>query len=153
MQFERFPKSRSFALSEGSVYERIRRHPAVEFDPYLAHATLIYDASSALILEQVHREYLEVGQRHNLAMFALTDTWRVNQERIHQSKFHGHKVNQDNAQFLAKIRDSYGLSATPIFIGGLIGPRGDAYTPQEALPQLKPSGFIPPNWKRWQKLK
>ena len=144
MQFERFLKSGTFALSEGSIYERLRRHPAIEFDPYLAHATLIYNDDSALILEQVHREYLDVGQHHNLAMFALTDTWRANQELIHQSKFHGHKVNQDNAHFLAKIRDSYGLTATPIFIGGQIGPRGDAYSPKEALPSAEAEGFHTP---------
>lgn len=142
--FEQFLKITSFALSEGSIYERLRRHPAIEFDPYLAHATSIYNAASVLILEQVHREYLEVGQRHNLAMVALTDTWRGNQERIDQSKFRGYKVNQDNAQFLAAIRDSYGASAAPIFIAGQIGPRGDAYSPREALSSTAAERFHAP---------
>lgn len=144
MQFEQFLHSRTFALSEGSIYERLRRHPAIEFDPYLAHATLIYDTNAALTLEQVHREYLDVGQHHKLAMFALTDTWRANQERIHQSKFRGHKVNQDNAHFLAKVRDSYDLRMAPIFIGGQIGPRGDAYSPKEALPTTEAEQFHTP---------
>lgn len=133
MQFERCLKEGSFALSEGSIYERLRRSPEVEFDPYLAHATLIYDTKASTVLEQIHREYLDVGQHHKLTMFAQTDTWRANQERIRQSKFRDHKVNQDNARFMTKLRDGYGPSAAPIFIGGQMGPRGDAYTPEEAL--------------------
>jgi len=133
MRFEQFVESRSFALSEGSVYERLRRHPAVEFDPHLAHAALIYEPQTARLLARLHREYLDVGQRYGLAMFALTDTWRANQERLRQSPFRQHNVNRDNARFLASLRESYGLGASPIFIGGQIGPRGDAYTPEAAL--------------------
>ncbi len=43
MRFDEFVKNASFALSEGSVYERLRRHPSIEFDPYIFHASLIYD--------------------------------------------------------------------------------------------------------------
>lgn len=144
MNFEAFVQSSSFALSEGSIYERLRRHPGIEFDPYLAHATLIYDPQSRLILEQVHREYLDVGQRYGLAMFALTDTWKANQESINLSRFRNHKVNQDNVQFISNLRDSYGPDAAPIFIGGLIGPRGDAYSPEEALPSGEAEEFHRP---------
>jgi homocysteine S-methyltransferase len=133
MQFEQIVQSRTFALSEGSMYERLRREPGVNFDPHLAHATLIYGARDARVLAQLHREYLDVGQRYSLPMFALTDTWRANGELIMQSRFHGRMVNQDNARFLISLRDSYGDSATAIFIGGLMGPRGDAYVPEQAL--------------------
>ena len=133
MLFEQFVESRSFGLSEGSLYERLRRHPAIKFDPHLAHAALIYEPQSALLLARLHREYLDVGQRYGLAMFALTDTWRANQERLRQSPFHQHNVNQDNARFLTSLKESYGPGASPIFVGGQIGPRGDAYTPEAAL--------------------
>jgi homocysteine S-methyltransferase len=144
MQFEQFIQTASFSLSEGSIYERLRRNPAVEFDPYLFHATLIYNTKYAFILEQVHREYLDVGQRYHLPMLTLTDTWRANQERIRQSKFCENKVNQDNARFITRLRDSYGSNASPIFIGGQIGPRGDAYTPEEALPSAEAEQFHTP---------
>jgi len=133
MKMEAFVETGSFGLTEGSIYERLRRHPGVVFDPYLAHAALIYEPKAASLLKQVHREYLDVGQSHGLAMFALTDTWRGNRERIDRSQFKGTPVNQDNARFLTQLRDSYGPQAHPIFVGGNIGPRGDAYKPAEAL--------------------
>lgn len=144
MQFEQFIKTASFSLSEGSMYERLARNPAVEFDPYLFHATLIYNTEFALILEKIHREYLDVGQRYHLPIFSLTDTWRANQERISKSVFRDHKVNQDNARFISKLRDSYGSAASPIFIGGQIGPKGDAYKPEEALSPAKSEQFHAP---------
>lgn len=147
MQFTQFVQTNSFALSEGSVYERLRRHPGIEFDPYIFHASLIYDDVFSQILEQVHREYLDVAQRYHLVIFALTDTWRANQERINLSRFRSYPVNQDNAHFLARLRASYKPTACPIFIGGQIGPKGDAYTPEEALSSAEAELFHAPQLK------
>jgi homocysteine S-methyltransferase len=144
MKIEAFLETGSLGLSEGSIYERLRRHPAIVFDPHVAHAALIYDPKAASLLEQVHREYLDVGQSHGLAMFALTDTWRANQVRLDRSQFKGLPVNQDNARFLAHLRDSYGPQAQPIFVGGNIGPSGDAYKPAEALASAEAERFHTP---------
>jgi homocysteine S-methyltransferase len=133
MHFDDFVKNASFALSEGSMYERLRRHPSIEFDPYIFHASLIYDDKAIRILEGVHREYIDVAQKHRLPILTLTDTWRANQERINLSNFKSHWVNQDNTKFMIGLRESYGPFAKSIFIGGQIGPRGDAYKPEEAL--------------------
>ena len=133
LPIETFLKKSAFVLTEGSIYERLRRVPAVEFDPYLAHAGLIYEASTADVLAKVHRDYLDVGQQYDLPMIALTDTWRASRERIDHSRFRGRAVNQDNARFLCAIREAYGPQAAPLFIAGLMGCRGDAYRPEEAL--------------------
>ena len=135
MHFIDHIKSGAFALSEGSIYERLRRNPSIAFDPQIAHGGLIYETGSARVLERVHRESLDIGQKYGMAMFALTDTWRASQQRIDRSKFRHKRVNQDNAAFLAKIRDGYKRSGAPIFIGGLLGPRGDAYKPEESPPR------------------
>ena len=141
MRFDDFLATGSFCLTEGSVYERLRRDPSISFDPFLAHGALIYDQGAAPILEQVHRDYLDVAQRYELPIFMLTDTWRSSQERIDQSGFHHKQVNQDNAAFLSKLRSSYGGTASPIFIGGSIGPKGDAYRPEEAPPRQEAESY------------
>jgi homocysteine S-methyltransferase len=92
----------------------------------------------------VHREYLDVGQSHGLPMLALTDTWRASQERIDRSQFKDAPINQDNARFLVQLRDSYAPQAQPIFVGGNIGPRGDAYKPAEALGAAEAERFHTP---------
>ncbi|MBI5304618.1 MAG: homocysteine S-methyltransferase family protein [Chloroflexi bacterium] len=141
MNFETFFANTDLILTEGSVYERLRRHPAIQFDPFLAHATLVYDPGSAQILEQVHREYLDVGQHYHLPMLALADTWRASRERIEHSAFHDRAVNQDNIRFLRAICASYASTDAPIFVGADIGPRGDAYKPAEALDKERAALF------------
>jgi homocysteine S-methyltransferase len=74
MNFEQFLHNTDFILGEGSLYERLRRQPGIEFDPQLAHASLIYDARSVRVLENTHREYLDIGQRYQIPMMAGTST-------------------------------------------------------------------------------
>lgn len=134
MQFDTFLQNTELILAEGAVYERLRNHSSIEFDPHLAHAACIYDPAAARILEQVYREYLDIGQKNHLPMVVSTPTWRANRERLNLSAYKNRRVNQDNARFLTDIRKSYGATGRPpIFIGGLTGPRGNAYRPEEAL--------------------
>ena len=124
--FRDFLASDGVALTEGSVFERLRRDPRIQFDPELAHASLVYDDHGRNALETVHREYIEVAVEQGLPMVVLTDTWRANKERIGRSKFRSERVNQDNASFLCSVRDSV-QSLQPVFVGGLSGCKGDAY--------------------------
>jgi homocysteine S-methyltransferase len=120
-------------ISEGSLYERLRRHPGVDFDPFIAHGSLIYHPPSASLLRQIHQEYIGIAIDSGLPIFLLTDTWRANPDRIARSRFLGRPVNQDNVHFLAALRQETPANGIPIFIGGSLGPRGDAYKPGEAL--------------------
>ena len=128
-------------LAEGSVYERLRRHASIQFDPHLAHSTLIYTPAYAHLLEAVHREYWNVARTHRLPMVAFTDTWRTNLERLKRSIYLDRDVNQDNVRFLKHLRASYGAFGKQIFIGGMMGPRGDAYQPQQALSRTTAERF------------
>ena len=128
-------------LGEGSLYERLRREPAVRFDDHIAHATLVYDDDARAVLERTHREYLDIGQAHGLPMLTTADTWRANRERQDRSPFRAHPVNRDNVRFMQDLRASYGAGAAPIMIGGSIGPRGDAYRPAEALDREAATAF------------
>lgn len=131
-------------LGEGSLYERLRREPAVRFDDDIAHATLVYDDAARAVLERTHREYLDIGQAHGVPMLTATDTWRANRERQDRSPFRSYAVNSDNVRFLQQLRAGYGADATPIMIGGSIGPRGDAYRPEEALDRAAAATFHAP---------
>ena len=129
---QNFAKQFDLILGEGSMYERLRRSGDINFDPHIAHASLIYDDKSRQVLEEVHREYLDIGQRYGLPMLVTTPTWRANTECISKSNYAGRAVNRDGANFMLGLRESYGPDAHPILIGGASGPKGDGYLPQEA---------------------
>lgn len=120
-------------LAEGSVYERLRRDASIEFDEHLAHGALIYNRDARRALEEVHRSYAAIGQRRALPMLLLTDTWRANRERIALSRWNGSLVNRDNVAFLRAIARDIETPAAPVYVGAIIGCRGDAYAPEEAL--------------------
>jgi S-methylmethionine-dependent homocysteine/selenocysteine methylase len=74
-------------------------------------------------------------------MAISTPTWRANKERHQNSEFRDYQVNQDNAQFLLEITTSHSNTDYPISIGGVTGPRGDAYRPEEALSKKEAISF------------
>jgi homocysteine S-methyltransferase len=122
-------------LTEGSIYEKLRRDPRVHLDADIAHAGLIYDPNSAACLRETYKEYLDLITKSDMPILTFTSTWRANPDRIKSSRFRNHAVNSDNVEFLRQIRNEYGERSNRIFIGGLVGCRGDGYSPDEALDQ------------------
>jgi homocysteine S-methyltransferase len=121
-------------LAEGAVIERLRRDPAATIDPHIANAGLIYSEAGRAALRRIYTQYLDIGKAYNLPMITLTPTWRANPERLRRAGFADTAaVNGDATRFLAEIRSSFGHYAGQIFVGGLMGCRGDAYNPAEAL--------------------
>jgi S-methylmethionine-dependent homocysteine/selenocysteine methylase len=123
--------TRRLALTEASVYERVRRHAGIEVDPDLAHASAVYEPAARSLLAGIHREYLAIGGRRRVPLLALTDTWRASAERVERSRFRGRRVNADNVSFLLELREEI-QAPSEVLIGGNLGPRGDAYRPEEA---------------------
>ncbi len=133
MSFESLLQTNKHILAEGSVFELLRRSPKVAFDEHIFHAGLIYDEHFAEVLESVYKSYIDTAVTSGFAMSVSTATWRANEERVRASKFSDRAVNEDNVRFLKGIRDSYADSGISVLIEGDIGPRGDAYRPEEAL--------------------
>ncbi len=131
-EFEKLLHTASRVLAGGSLYERLRRYEGINFDPHIAHAALIYDAYSAQVLTQVHHDYLKIGRQFRLPMIAAAATWRATPERIARSSYAGRDVIADNVRFMRRMLTAFSADV-PIFLGGSIGCRGDAYKPQEAL--------------------
>lgn len=48
-------------LAEGSVYDRLRRHPDVPVDPHVGTAALVLDERCRGVLADVHRGYLRIA--------------------------------------------------------------------------------------------
>jgi homocysteine S-methyltransferase len=142
MNLENILEKEPFILTEGSLIERLRRNPEIEMHPDILNAGLVYDPQGAKILADLYREYLDIGEEYDLPMLAYTPTWRANADRIRSNRYHNTKdVNGDCFRFLTSIRQEYGDYAKRIFIGGLVGCRGDAYRPQDCLSMNEAASF------------
>ena len=131
-------------LTEGSMYERMRRNPDVVFDAHVKHAGLIYSDVGRALLEAAHRDYIAVALRHALPMLVYASTWRASRERIAGSPFAGQPVNQDNVAFTRAITASLATDEVPLWVAGVLACRGDAYRPDLALDYDQASSFHAP---------
>lgn len=120
-------------LMEGAVVERVRRGAPSLLDPLLMNAPLIYSDAGRALLRRIWEDYIDIGRAHGLPMLLLAPTWRANPDRLAASAFAGRDLNGDAVRFLQEIRRGSGDEGGMVYIGGLIGCRGDAYKPQEAL--------------------
>lgn len=120
-------------LGEGAVIERLRRRPDVALDPHLVNAAFVYAPATRALLAGIYRQYLEIGREHDLPLFMTAPTWRANAVNIAAAGCGGREVNADNVRLLQDLRAATGSYAAKVVIGGMIGCRGDAYRPEEAL--------------------
>lgn len=134
-----------FILTEGAVIERLNRDPAIDLDPHILHAGLIYDDHGRMALEKIYRQYIEIALTYKFPILLSAPTWRANPERIKASTFHHHNtINADCVRFIKSIREVYKDDSEFIFIGGMMACQGDAYRPQEALSVLDAVDFHKP---------
>lgn len=116
-------------LMEAALGERLKREYYLDFDEYVAMAGLIYRQEGRLALANLWQEYIGVAERYNLPLMVTTPTRRANQQRVLDSSFTPNII-QDNVFFLKSISQ---LTHIPMYIGGLMGCKGDAYLATEIL--------------------
>jgi len=139
--FAQFLQQYRCILGEGAVIERLRRTEGCELDPWVVNSAFIYDSIKRSVLEEIYRQYLNIGQEFDLPLLLSTPTWRASQERIKQAGYAGRDLNGDNFLFLDGLRQSYGDYADKVTICGLMSCRGNAYDPTEALSEHAASQF------------
>ncbi len=143
MEFSKFIASGKPAIAEGAVLERVRRDPELKLDQNILNGGFIYDPLGRRRLSEIHAGYMRLAREAGLPIVAFTDTWRCSQKAIDASPFKGRAVNADNVAFMKELRTSFG-PGSPIFIGGIIGPSGDAYKPGDSLDQRAAHEFHRP---------
>lgn len=116
-------------LMEGALGERLKREYHISFDANIAMAGLIYEPKGAAALSELWNGYIDIARRYGLPFLATTPTRRANQERIALSHY-SEEVIKDNVRFLRSIQNKAGIA---MYVGGLMGCRGDAYTAEGSL--------------------
>jgi len=134
MHFAEALQNERIILAEGGVIERLKRELRVPLDPNILHAGWVFDPHRRAVLEGIWRDYLTVGRQFDLPMIVLTPTWRANPERVKAAGYKDvNEINYRGARLLMSLRDELGSYGERVFVGGIIGPRGDAYNPEGAL--------------------
>ncbi len=115
-------------LMEGALGTRLREEYQLAFDEKVAMAIMIYSEQGRAALRELWTGYMQIAQDFELPFLATTPTRRANWERIGSQ--HPSTILEDNVHFLQSIQQN---SLTPMYIGGMMGCRGDAYTGADAM--------------------
>jgi len=124
-------------LMEGALGERLKREYGILFDEHVAMAGLVYEKKGALALSALWNEYIEIARKYQLPFIATTPTRRANRERISLSRY-SENIIADNVSFLKNIQMNCG---SEMYVGGLMGCKGDAYTGEGALLEKEATDF------------
>jgi S-methylmethionine-dependent homocysteine/selenocysteine methylase len=108
---------------EGALGERLKREHRLRFDEHVAMAGLVYDAAGSAALCELWSDYAGIAHRHRLPFLATTPTRRANRERVSESRFHD-SIIRDNVSLLRAVQHE---SLSDMYVGGLMGCKGDAY--------------------------
>lgn len=130
-------KNSEAMITDGGIETRIKYETTLKMDPDLEVARLVYDPAGKEALTKIYQSYMNVGYEFNLPILIGTPTFRANLARIQKAGFKKPddiiKINHDCVRLQTDLRKSYGAYANKIFIAGVIGPKNDAYQPEEAL--------------------
>ncbi len=107
----------------------------VEIPEFAAH-TLLPDPKGREALVTYYREFLTLAGATG-AGFILGDlTWKAHMhwaKDLAASEADLRQANHDAIAFVSELRDEFSGNAKPIVLNTAIGPRGDAYAPEEAI--------------------
>ena len=129
MGFIKCMENSGAVLMEGALGERLKREYGFVIDGPAAMAGLVRSAAGREAIQALWREYLAVAAGYGLPFLAMTPTRRANRERIKAAGL-DESVIKENVEALREIKANAG---TEMYIGGLMGCRGDAYTGEGAL--------------------
>ena len=139
MNFETCFHKSPYLLLEGALGERLKREYGLKIDGVAAMAPLIYDAAGRAALAALWGEYRAIAGKHLLPFLATTPTRRANRERTAQAGYDKTLLG-DNVAFLKEVREQTG-GQEGMYVGALMGCRGDAYRGDDGLPEREARAF------------
>jgi len=131
MNIENYLKTEDFILTEGAIVERLKNEFGIKVDSFINHAGTIYDNPKEL--SYLYEQYIDIAQKYGVPIMLMTPTRRVNFETLRKSKYHDRSIIPDSVDFLIDIKKQYAAFSNKIFIGGLLGCKGDAFQGESVL--------------------
>lgn len=127
--------SGSIFLTDAGIETDLIFNRGVEIREFAAH-TLLSDPEGRRALAEYLRGFLSLAGEFNTGFILDSQTWKAHPHWAGDLKCSNEDLrlaNVDAIAFLLDLRDEFAGNQQSIVINGLIGPRGDAYAPEEQL--------------------
>lgn len=116
-------------LMEGALGERLKREYHLNIDQDVGMASLVYTSYGRKALLSLWNEYINIAKQYQLPFIATTPTRRANQQRVMTSNY-TESIMKDNIDLLQTLKMKNDIT---MYIGGLMGCKGDAYKSTNSL--------------------
>jgi homocysteine S-methyltransferase len=123
-----------FLLDAGLETDLIFNH-GIDIPEFASH-TLLPDPKGRDALVNYFRGFLSLADTTDSGLILGATTWKTH---MHWAKDLGaseadlRQANHDSVAFISDLRDEFPGNAKPIVLDACIGPRGDAYAPEESV--------------------
>lgn len=136
--YEETVRSGQVIVTDGGVETRLlfgAFGPEVTLHPVLGVAPLVGDGPAGVALRSVYAGYIEAVRPTGLPVVIGTPTFRAGLRWVRDAGLSAGEVGPLNARAVAAHRRLQAEAAyDQVFVAGVIGPAGDAYTPADGLP-------------------
>jgi len=123
-KFKKCFNDNKYIMMEGALSERLKREYNISFDSSVVMGSLVYDNKAKYAIKKIWKQYYNIASKYNIPFMATTPTRRVNFDRINNS-YYNENIIKDNINFIKEVKQSFGEN---MYIGYMLGCRGDAYT-------------------------
>jgi len=124
----------SLFITDGGLETDLIHHHGFDL-PCFAAFTLLADEEGTQALREYYARYIEIAREYGVGALFDTVTWRANAdwgEQLGYSPADLDAVNRRAVALMMEIRDARG-GDVQLLISGCVGPRGDAYSPDELM--------------------
>ena len=129
------PLSGDFFLTDAGLETDLIFNHGIEIREFAAH-TLLPERNGRDALANYFRGFLSLAREKDAGFILDSQTWKAH---THWAKDLGatdeelHEANRDAIAFITGLRDEFSGNALPVVLNAVIGPRGDAYAPEEEI--------------------
>jgi S-methylmethionine-dependent homocysteine/selenocysteine methylase len=117
-------------MIEGALGVRLRGEYGVNSDPIVANASLVYEERARAAMKEIYGQYMGIAEHYNLPIMLMTPTRRANRFNVERSVY-DKEIIRDNVKLLKDLRED--STRKDIYVGALMGCKGDAYQANEVL--------------------
>ena len=121
-----------FLTDAGLETDLIFNH-GIEIREFAAH-TLLVDVDGREALASYFRGFLSLARETASGFVLGAQTWKAHRhwaEDLGASEDELREANEQAVTLARQLRDEFAANARPIVLNGIIGPRGDAYAPED----------------------
>jgi homocysteine S-methyltransferase len=122
-------------LSDAGLETDLIFNHGIDIPEFAAH-TVLSDVHGRAALTLYMEGFLSLARDTGSGFVLDTQTWRAQphfSKALSQSPAELRAANRQAVEFASELRDRFSANAQPIVVNGLVGPRGDAYAPDEDI--------------------